>query len=64
MTSTDIEDLGPGDTGICVDLLSSVISMKRIVESSQGVYYEERERMSARVQLKILLLVGGKRSFP
>jgi hypothetical protein len=52
MTSTDIEDLGPGDTGICVDLLSSVISMKRIVEYSQGVYYEERERMSARVQVK------------
>ena len=52
MTSTDIEDLGPGDTGICVDLLSSAISMKRIVEYSQGVYYEERERMSARVQVK------------
>src|SRR5208337_3014192 len=52
MTSTDVEDLGPGDTGICVDLLTSAISMKRIVEYSQGVYYEERERMSARVQVK------------
>jgi len=52
MTSIDIEDLGPGDAGICVDLLSSVISMKRIVEFSQGLYYEERERMSARVQVK------------
>ena len=52
MTSIDIEDLGPGDAGICVDLLSSAISMKRIVEYSQGLYYEERERMSARVQVK------------
>ncbi|MFA6363952.1 DUF473 domain-containing protein [Methanoregula sp.] len=52
MTSIDIEDLGPGDAGICVDLLSSVISMKRIVEYSQGLYFEERERMSARVQVK------------
>ncbi|MEN6395914.1 MAG: DUF473 domain-containing protein [Methanoregula sp.] len=52
MTSIDVEDLGPGDAGICVYLLSSVISMKRIVEYSQGLYYEERERMSARVQVK------------
>lgn len=52
MTSIDIEDLGPGDAGICVDLLSSVISMKRIVEYSQGLHFEERERMSARVQVK------------
>ena len=52
MTSIDIEDLGPGDAGIRVDLLSSVISMKRIVEYAQGLYYEERERMSARVQVK------------
>jgi hypothetical protein len=52
LTSTDAEDLGPGDTGICVDFLSSSISMKRIVEYSQGMYYEERERMSARVQVK------------
>jgi len=52
MTSTDIDDLSAGDSGICVDLLSSSISMKRIVEYSKGVYYEERERMSARVQVK------------
>jgi len=52
MTSIDVDDLGPGDNGICVDLLSSSISMKRIVEYSKGVYYEERERMSARVQVK------------
>ena len=52
MTSIDIEDLSPGDSGICVDLISSSISMKRLVEFSQGIYYEERERMSARVQVK------------
>jgi hypothetical protein len=63
MTSTDIEDLGPGDTGICVDLLSSVISMKRIVEYTQGAYYEERERMSARVQVKYCFSSGVKEVF-
>lgn len=52
MTSIDIEDLSPGDSGICADLISLSISMKRIVEFSQGNYYEERERMSARVQVK------------
>ena len=26
--------------------------MKRIVEFSRGMYYEERERMSARIQVK------------
>ncbi|WP_292369512.1 DUF473 domain-containing protein [Methanoregula sp. UBA64] len=52
MTSIDTEDLSPGDSGICVYLISSAISMKRIVEFSQGTYYEERERMSARIQVK------------
>jgi hypothetical protein len=52
MTSIDIEDLSPGDAGICVFLLSSSISMKRMAEFSYGMYYEERERMSARVQVK------------
>jgi hypothetical protein len=52
MTSIDVEDISPGDSGICVDLLSSVISMKRMVEYNRGSYYEERERMSARVQVK------------
>ena len=35
LTSTDVEDVSPGDNGICVDLLSSSISMKRIVEILQ-----------------------------
>jgi len=63
MTSTDVEDLSPGDSGICVDLLSSVISMKRIVEYTQGAYYEERERMSARVQVKYCFSSGVKEVF-
>jgi uncharacterized protein len=52
MTSIDIEDLSPGDAGICVYLLATNLSMKRIVEFSHGTLYEERERMSARVQVK------------
>lgn len=52
MTSIDFEDLGPGDAGICVYVLSTNITMKRIVEFSHGSYYEERERVSARVQVK------------
>jgi uncharacterized protein len=52
MTSIDLADLGPGDAGICVHVLSSSITMKRIVEYSHGKYYEERERMSCRVQVK------------
>lgn len=53
MTSIDIEDLSAGDSGICVFLLATSLSMKRIVEFSQGgMIYEERERMSARVQVR------------
>jgi uncharacterized protein len=53
LTSTDVEDLSPGDAGICVFLLATSISMKRVVEFSQGgTVYEERERVSARVQVK------------
>jgi len=53
MTSIDIEDLTPGDSGICVYLLATSLSMKRIVEFSHGgMVFEERERMSARVQVK------------
>ncbi len=52
MTSIDIADLGPGDAGICVYVLATSISMKRIVEFNHGSFFEERERMSARVQVK------------
>jgi uncharacterized protein len=52
MTSIDKEDLAPGDSGICVYVLSVNITMKRIVELVHGLHYEERERTSARVQVK------------
>jgi hypothetical protein len=52
MTSIDLADLGPGDAGICVYVLSTSITMKRIVEFAHGSFFEERERMSARVQVK------------
>jgi hypothetical protein len=52
MTSIDLADLSPGDPGICAYVLSTNITMKRIVEFSHGSYFEERERMSARVQVK------------
>jgi hypothetical protein len=52
MTATDPDDLTPGDSGICVDVLATSISMKRMVEYSPGTYFEERERMSARIQVK------------
>jgi uncharacterized protein len=52
MTSIDLADLSPGDAGICVYVLSSSITMKRMVEISHGSYYEERERISARVQVR------------
>jgi hypothetical protein len=52
MTSVDLEDVDPGDQGICVIVLATSVSMKRMVEFSQGRYYEERERISARIQVK------------
>ena len=52
LTSIDLADLSPGDPGICAYVLATSITMKRMVEFSQGSHYEERERMSARVQVK------------
>jgi hypothetical protein len=54
ITSTDLEDLSPGDTGIIVELLSVSIMMKRMVEFTQGYHYEERERMSARIKVRCI----------
>jgi len=63
MTSIDLEDLDPGDQGICVIVLAISVSMKRMVEFSQGRYYEERERMSARIQVKYCASSVVKRVF-
>ncbi|HOB17771.1 MAG TPA: DUF473 domain-containing protein [Candidatus Methanoculleus thermohydrogenotrophicum] len=52
MTSVNQEDLSPGDPGIMVDLLALNISMKRIVEFVNPTFFEERERMSARIKVR------------
>jgi len=54
MTSENLEDLTPGDTGIIVELVSISITMKRIMEFTQGLHYEERERMSARIKIRCI----------
>ncbi|MFY9194572.1 MAG: DUF473 domain-containing protein [Methanoculleus sp.] len=52
LTSVSQEDLSPGDPGIMVDLLALNISMKRIVEFVNPTFFEERERMSARIKVQ------------
>ena len=52
MTDVDRDDLGVGDNGILVDVISIGIMMKRIIEFSHGSHFEERERMAARVQVR------------
>lgn len=54
LTQVDLEDLSSGDAGIIVEILSINISMKRLIEMMNPFYYEERERMSARVQVRFL----------
>ncbi|WP_067049322.1 MULTISPECIES: DUF473 domain-containing protein [Methanofollis] len=51
LTSVDLEDLSAGDVGIIVRVLSVNINMKRVIDYIHPVYYEERERLSARVQV-------------
>jgi len=52
MTTIDCADLGPGDGGIMVEVNSLAISMKHSVEFSHPMYFEERERMAARIQVR------------
>lgn len=54
MTSIDMEDLTPGDPGIIVELQAVSIMMKRIIEYTQGLHFEERERVAARVKVKFI----------
>jgi len=54
LTSVDLDDFTRGDRGIIVRVISLTIQMKRMVEYVSPVYYEERERMSARVQMQYL----------
>ncbi len=52
LTNLDCADLGPGDSGIMVEVNSVAITMKRAIEFMNPMYFEERERMSARVQVR------------
>jgi hypothetical protein len=52
MTSVDMEDLDPGDSGILAEIITISITMKRMVEFTQGYHFEERERMSARIKVR------------
>ncbi|HPA07793.1 MAG TPA: DUF473 domain-containing protein [Methanoregulaceae archaeon] len=54
MTSVDMEDLDPGDTGIIVEIIAISITMKRMMEFTQGYHFEERERMSARIKVRCI----------
>ncbi|MDD1668671.1 MAG: DUF473 domain-containing protein [Methanomicrobiales archaeon] len=52
ITTLDCADLGPGDSGITVEVTSVAISMKRIIEFTNPMFFEEREKMAARIQVK------------
>ena len=54
MTSVDLDDLSAGDPGIITDVISLNITMKRLVEFINPLYYEERERMAARIQVRYM----------
>lgn len=52
VTATALEDLSTGDSGIIVQILASSITMQRVSGAVHGIYYEERERLSVRLQMK------------
>ncbi len=52
LTPVTREDLAIGDQGIVADVIGITISMKRMIDYSPGIVYEERERMSARIKIK------------
>jgi hypothetical protein len=52
MTTVDLDDLSPGDAGIMVHVMALSISMKRQVEFTNAMFFEERERTAARVQVR------------
>ena len=53
LTSIDLEDLSEGDAGIMVHVISLTISMKRLIGFiSPPTVVEERERTSARIQVR------------
>ncbi len=52
LTSVAPEDLSQGDSGIILLVQMVSIAMKRMIEYSHASFFEERERTSARVQLR------------
>lgn len=54
LTAVDLDDLSAGDHGIIVDVISVTINMKRMIEFHSSLFYEERERMSVRMQVKFM----------
>lgn len=52
ISSVPQEDLSIGDNGILATVLASTVAMQRVSSGISGVYYEERERLSIRLQLK------------
>ena len=52
MTAVDMEDLAPGDAGILVEVMAISIAMKRQIEFTNPMFFEERERVTARVQVR------------
>lgn len=46
------EDLSTGDAGIVVTVTAASITMQRMSSTVPGMYYEERERLSIRMQMK------------
>jgi hypothetical protein len=52
MTTLDMEDLSPGEPGILVEVISLAITMKRSIEFTNPLFFEERERMAARMQVR------------
>lgn len=54
LTQVDLDDFTAGDRGIIVQVISLTINMKRLVEYAAPYHYEERERMSARIQVRYM----------
>jgi hypothetical protein len=52
LTSVDRDDLSQGDSGIICEVLALSVSMKRVTGHVTGIMYEERERISARIQVR------------
>ena len=46
------EDLTTGDAGIVATVTAVSVTMQRMSSAAPGIYYEERERLSVRLQMK------------